>query len=253
MRDVGVGMQRIAVGVQTVQQRGAGRNAQFALQVRFAAGHGGQGFGAVVALAEAAVAAAERALPQGGQAGAAFVVQGALGDDDGALVRALVDHMRVAAFSDDDARCRQWRVHGQALLAVHHLHPVDAGARVLHPEARVAQHHAHRGEGLQVLFVHVAQLAGVFGVLAQADPQRIQHGVFLLVALTHLVKTPVLYGRVIQGHGGLRWDPSRSRRANAPTRRSACAWRARQFQQCVPASSLRCCARCARAAAGSSA
>ncbi|MOA38970.1 hypothetical protein D3C78_1607120 [compost metagenome] len=112
--------------------------------------------------------------------------------------------MRVARAADDHARRRQGRVHREPLLAMHHFHPVDAGARVAHPEAGVGQHHAHRGKRLQTLFVHVAQLAGVLRVLPQPDAQRVQHGVFLVVALTDLVKAPVFHGGVIQRHGGLR-------------------------------------------------
>ncbi len=201
-------MQRIGIGIEAIEQRGLRHDRQAANRIRRACRRCRQRFGRGVALAKAAVAAAEGGVVHGGQFGAAgHVHQRALDDHQRAFAGALVDHVAHAGAGAHGAGCRQRAMQAQALLTVHDAHPVDAAPRVLHPEAGIGQHHGLRGKGLELRLVDVAQLARIGGLLAQAKTQRVEDGILLGVGLRDLRKVPVLDAVVVERHG-VRSGPS---------------------------------------------
>jgi len=112
----------------------------------------------------------------------------------------------------------------QALFAMHQPHPVDAGGRVLEPHAGVAQHHRQRRQRQQVFLIDEAQLGLVGRVGAQADAQRVQHGVALRVAMAHVLERPCHQVLVVDGHDARRRTSSgRPKKGEAPSGGSAAA------------------------------
>ncbi len=114
----------------------------------------------------------------------------ALGINQRALARAFVDDAGDLGAPDHLALGGWQAVDDQPLLAMHQAHGVDAGGRVFHPHAGVAQHHRQRGQCQQVFLMDEAQLGLISGVGAQTDAQRVQHGVALRVAMAHVLERP---------------------------------------------------------------
>ena len=65
----------------------------------------------------------------------------------------------------------------EAVLARHHLDPVDAGVELLRPEAGIADHHRHGRQHLEVLLVDEGELRFVHRIVAETDAERVEHAV----------------------------------------------------------------------------
>src|SRR6185437_11516833 len=93
--------------------------------------------------AKPAVGAAERRLRhRRDRLAGRLVAHLALGEDQRALARALVDDFEDALLADDGVLSLERLMQAHALLAVDDAHPVDAGIAVAHPESWMAEHGA---------------------------------------------------------------------------------------------------------------
>ena len=88
----------------------------------------------------------------------------------------------------------------ELLLAVQHLLPIDAGSGIPQPAARITQDHRKSRQHREPVLVKEPQLVGIDGVPAQADPERVEDGVFGGVVLLHVRKRPSLEPRIVDGH-----------------------------------------------------
>src|SRR6202008_3371586 len=70
-----------------------------------------------------------------------------------------------------------------AVLAVHALHPVDAGVEIARPEARMSDHAGERGQNLQVLLINEAHFVLFHWILSEPKAERIEDRVARRVGL----------------------------------------------------------------------
>ena len=179
-RERGIGVERIRIGEQPVDERHVGRRRHVVDRVGLAVGHARQGLGRRVGgLAGRAVAAFRAAhgdvLDRRVRLAARVIADRALGRDHDALARTLVDDARHARAPDDGAGDRERPVQREPVLAVHDLAVVDAAVRVAHPRARIAQRDRHRRQRDEVALEHVAQRALVDRIAAGAERERVAH------------------------------------------------------------------------------
>ncbi len=170
-----IGMQRVAVARQPVDQRLVRLGGDVDAGVRRALGHLMRLRRAVGGAAEAAVAAREGGPGQGGQLFAALGVgQHRLDIDDRALARPLVESAQHPAVGLDGGLGGEGLVQLDLLLAVHHHQIVDhlADRRPRAP----GDYRGHGRHGLQPALIDEGQLRLVHRVVAQADAQGIEHG-----------------------------------------------------------------------------
>ncbi|MCY1308287.1 hypothetical protein D9M70_582810 [compost metagenome] len=143
-------------------------------------------------------------MPRGG------VAQRAPGHDKGAgsLVGDVADchsagHLAARGQGADEAH---------ALLAVHDAAPVQAMARIAHPEAGVGQHGRHGGQGAQPLLVDEVCFIAQGGAFRQAGAhaQGIEDAVILAIGLALGLEDMGLQAVIVQRHGRLRPDPRKT-------------------------------------------
>ena len=73
------------------------------------------------------------------------------------------------------------------LFGVQYLLPVETIFRLLHPEARVGEHHRERRQGAKIFLVDVTQLLIVHRVGAESERQRVEDGVLVGIGRLLLV------------------------------------------------------------------
>src|SRR5664279_2282002 len=134
--------------------------------------------------AEAAVAAAKRRLRQRREpATARLVADLTLGINQRAFAFALVHHVQDAGAPNHRALWRDRRMQHEALLAMHDLLPGDADLRPAQPIGRIALHHGEGWQHLEIFFVDKCEFVGVERILAETQPERIEHTVLRAVVV----------------------------------------------------------------------
>ena len=150
-----------------------------------------------------AVAAAEADLgDRRQQLGRGLLDDLALLHEQRAFPAALVDHRHYSGLAHYRGGSRNRLVQDHALLAVHDLHPVDAGLGIPDPEPGVTEHRGHGRKSEQPSLVDVAKLPLVEGIVAEADPEGVEDGVPGRVLVLDLSERPVLDLPVVEGHTG---------------------------------------------------
>src|SRR5450432_235239 len=89
---------------------------------------------------------------------------------------------------------------GDRLLAVDDTDPVDAGRRILHPEAGIGEHHRHGRQGGEAILVEKAQLRRVERIGAEPDAERVEDAILLAEDLADRRKAPVHQPIVVDRH-----------------------------------------------------
>src|SRR5262249_10211869 len=179
---LGIGVERILVAVEAVQQREIGRRGQIADLLPRRLGPPVRHRRLRRLPAETAVFARKRAAVDGGDRRPVLADQVARSLDDGGVAGALVDDL-LHARPAHEARLRRKRP------MQHHLEVagddealVDAEGRIGHA-ARPPQHHRHGGKGGEPgALVHEFELARIERVHADADAERIEGALALTVA-----------------------------------------------------------------------
>ena len=180
--DCRIGMQRVHVGVPAIDQRHFGTRRQIADRVRRALRDGVRHRRGARRSAEAAVAAREGRLRDGGeQIAGRLVVHLALRNDQRALAGPLVDRVDHAGVARHRAGGWQRLVEHHVVLAVHDLHPVDAGVQFARPHPRL-RHDGRKGrQDLRRVLQHERKLVLVHRVLPEAEAQRIEDRIALRI------------------------------------------------------------------------
>ena len=171
-----IGVQRVAIAAKAIDQRlvrsGAQRRGDVCSPLRQPMGRGAR----ALRSAEAAVAAGEHGGERGAERLAArlFANRG-LDQHDRALIGTLVERADHHGLGHDGGCRRQRPVQGDALLAVHHHHQVEA---TVDDQAVIpGDHRRHGRHRRQVPFEDERQLVAVHRVAAHADADGVEHGI----------------------------------------------------------------------------
>jgi len=205
----GIDMQRIHIPVQPIQQRAFRTHGQIADDIRLRFRHGRRrGKRRIVRLTacgKTAIAATEVQLLDACQHLTVRRIDHiARHQHLRALAFALVDDRLHARAPDDRRGGGQGPQKRHALLAMHHLHVIDAALGVAHPLSGKAEHGGHRRRDGHLRAVGELQRARVERIDAEANAQRIQSAIALGVGLVHVVERPVLQFLIIDRQVGLR-------------------------------------------------
>ena len=201
-RHGGIGVERVVVAAEAVDQGGLGQGGQIANRLRGAFGKGVWWGSGHLRAAESAVPPGEDGLPRGKQGTAAGSLHAlAFQEQQGSLVRAFVNDLGNAGLGANGPLGRKGVVKDQTLLPVQDAHPVQAGAGFTRPESWMAQHRRHGRQRAELLLVHEPQLGLVQRVHPQTQPEAVEHGVLEGVGLLDLRKLHTQQIVVIDRHG----------------------------------------------------
>src|SRR5512146_2050369 len=202
----GIGMQRVIIAGEAVDQRGLRERRKIADCVRrrigYRRGHGDRSRWP----AEAAVGAAERGRRERAeQYSARFVAHVALRHHQGAAVPAFVDDPGHPGVAHEGAFHRQRPVYRETLFPMYNVAASDAGLGMRVPGTGIAQDDRHGWERLQVLLVDELELLDIAGIGAEPDAERVEQGVAPGQRLLDLGNFPVDELVVIDRHerGGI--------------------------------------------------
>src|SRR5690625_2336690 len=175
--DFRIGMQRVAIPGQAVDQGGLWGSRQGARLIGFPLGHRRRASRRPARASEAAVAATEERLCRHGDQLSPLVSQAPLDIDQRTTPFALVDDLGDAALAMDLTLRWQRPMQPQSLLPVNHAHPVNAAVQVPGPETRMAKNRAEgRQNGEAATFVNEGQIGFLERVEAGSAAERVENG-----------------------------------------------------------------------------
>jgi hypothetical protein len=184
LRHRGLGVQRIKIAAQPIDQGGFRARAEIANGVGPAFGERMRLCGLSRWSAKTSVAAAEhRVRYRCHRLAGRLVGDYALGKHQRTFALAFVDHFDDALAADHGALPGERTMQRDALLAVDDLHPVDPGVLTARPEAGMAKHSCHGRQHFQVLLINEGQLLFVHRIVTEADTERIEDAILGPVGL----------------------------------------------------------------------